>query len=133
MNKSMVEEYIPIAYSILSDNTVICRDGKISSTLRGNIAAFGAAVQMGSLLSAVAFFSQQGGASQPRQELLNIILGILKSHGDIQESEKSLFHYICEADEAERNRAKVLVVNAAIAVKLAMNLFELEMPKKPEE
>ena len=119
MNKSMVEEYIPIAYSILSDNTVICRDGKISSTLRGNIAAFGAAVQMGSLLSAVAFFSQQGGASQPRQEL--------------QESEKSLFHYICEADEAERNRAKVLVVNAAIAVKLAMNLFELEMPKKPEE
>ena len=45
MNKSMVEEYIPIAYSILSDNTVICRDGKISSTLRGNIAAFGAALQ----------------------------------------------------------------------------------------
>lgn len=132
MNKRMVEEYIPIAYKTLKDDSVICKNGRVSGTLKGNIAAFGAAVQMGSLLSAVAFFSQQGRATQPRQELLNIILGILKSHGDIQESEQSLFHYICGADDQERDRAKMLVINAAIAVKLAMNLFEPEVTKETE-
>lgn len=133
MNKRLVEEFIPYAYDALKINQTICIDGKISGTLKGNIASFGAAVQMGSLLSAVAFFSQQGGATKPRQELLNIILQILKRHGDIQESEHTLFDYICKADVEEREGIKALVINAAIAVKLAMNLFEPEKQEKTEE
>lgn len=129
----MVEEFIPSAYNILKNNSVICKEGVISRTLKGNIAAFGAAVRMGSLMSAVAFFNKQGSASQPRQELLNIILQILKEHGEIQESEQTLFHYICEADSQKKAQAKELVVNAAVAVKLAMNLFELEEPKRTED
>ena len=127
MNKHLVEELIPIACKALENNEKICINGKISSTLKGNIASFGAAIQMESLLSAVAFFSQQGGASEPRQELLNIILEVLKEHKDVPEDCTSLFTYICESKRQEMAQIKNLVVSAAIAVKLAMNLF------KPEE
>lgn len=126
MNKYLIEELIPTAYQALENNKIICQDGKISSTLRGNIASFGAAIQMGSLLSAVAFFSQQGGASKPRQELLNIILEVLKEHRDVPEDCDSLFTYLCECGRQEMAQVKNLVVSAAVAVKLAMNLFQLE-------
>ena len=130
MNKHLVEELIPIAYITLKNNKKICVNGKISSTIKGNIASFGAAIQMGNLLSAVAFFSQQGGASEPRQELLNIILEILKEHKDIPEDCASLFVYICESKRQEIAQIKNLVVSAAVAVKLAINLFE---PEENEE
>ena len=126
MNKILVESFIPIAHKELKNNNTIYKDGKISGTLKGNIASFGAAVQMGSLLSAVAFFSQQGGASQPRQELLNIIFKILKKHKDICETYTNLFDYICETKEMDMSYVRELVISAAISIKLAMNLFEIE-------
>lgn len=125
MNKHLIEELIPIAFKALESNKIICPDGKIISTLKGNIASFGAAIQMGSLLSAVAFFSQQGGASEPRQELLNVILEVLKEHRDVPEDCTSLFVYICECRKQEMPQVKNLVVSAAVAVKLAMNLFHI--------
>ena len=131
MNKHLIEEFIPIACKALENNKTICQDGKISSTLKGNIASFGAAIRMGSLLSAAAFFSQQGGASEPRQELLNVILEVLKEHKDVPEDCTSLFAYICERRRQDMAQMKNLVVSAAVAVKLAMNMFKLE--DKPEE
>ena len=138
MNRHLVEEFIPIAFKALENNKKICKDGKISGTLKGNIASFGAAIQMGSLLSAVAFFSQQGGASEPRQELLNIILEMLKEHKDMSEDCTSLFTHICENEQQGIAQMQNLVVSAAVAVKLAMNLFEPEDKvkeniSKPEE
>lgn len=126
MNKLLIETFIPIAYKALKNNEKICVDGKISSTLKGNIASFGAAIQMGSLLSAVAFFSKQGGAAEPRQELLHVILEILKEHGDVPKDCMSLFDHICGMQGQEMVQMKKLVVCAAVAVKLAMNLFEQE-------
>ena len=59
MNRILIEQYIPTAYKVLKNNPEIYVNEKISGTLKGNIASFGAAIQMGNLLSAVAFFSQQ--------------------------------------------------------------------------
>jgi len=130
MNKHLVERFIPDAYTALKNNAVIYKDGKISNTLKANIASFGASVQMGSLLAAVAFFSQQGGADQPRQELLNIIFQILRKQEEIPEEYENLFDYICKVHTA---RVKELVISAAVAVKLAMNLFELDKGKTEEK
>lgn len=130
MNRILIEKYIPLAYKALNNNTEICDNGKISGTLKGNIASFGAAIQMGNLLSATAFFSQQGGAQEKRYELLNVICEILKENGDMPRDRATLFDYICDMDEREMVKTKRLVVSAAVAVKLAMNLFE---EKKTEE
>lgn len=130
MNRILIEKYIPLAYKALNNNTEICDNGKISGTLKGNIASFGAAIQMGNLLSATAFFSQQGGAQEKRYELLNVICEILKENGDMPRDRTTLFDYICDMDEREMVKTKRLVVSAAVAMKLAMNLFE---EKKTEE
>ena len=131
MNRILIEQYIPTAYKVLKNNPEIYVNEKISGTLKGNIASFGAAIQMGNLLSAVAFFNQQGGAAEKRQELLHVILDILKEHGDAPGTCTTLFDYICDMGEREMPKAKQLVVCAAVAVKLAMNLFEPE--KKAEK
>lgn len=130
MNRILIEKYIPFAYKALENNTEICDNGKISGTLKGNIASFGAAIQMGNLLSATAFFSQQGGAQEKRYELLNVICEILKENEDMPRDCATLFDYICDMDKREMAKTKRLVVSAAVAVKLAMNLFE---EKKTEE
>lgn len=130
MNRRLIEKYIPSAYKALKNNTEICDNGKISGTFKRNIASFGAAIQMGNLLSATAFFSQQGGGEEKRQELLNVICEILKENGDMPGDCAALFDYICDMDVREMAKAKRLVVSAAVAVKLAMNLFE---EKKTEE
>lgn len=130
MNRILIEKYIPLAYKALENNTEICDNGKISGTLKGNIASFGAAIQMGNLLSATAFFSQQGGAQEKRYELLNVICEILKENEDMPRDCATLFDYICDMDKREMAKTKRLVVSAAVAVKLAMNLFE---EKKTEE
>lgn len=130
MNRILIEKYIPLAYKALNNNTEICDNGKISGTLKGNIASFGAAIQMGNLLSATAFFSQQGGAQEKRYELLNVICEILKENGDMPRERATLFDHICDMDKREMAKTKRLVVSAAVAVKLAMNLFE---EKKTEE
>lgn len=128
MNKQMIEALIPAAYTALEKNKEICREGKIARTFKNNIAAFGAAIQMGNLLSAIAFFSQQGEASKPRQELLKVILDVLKTEKKVEPNERNLFEYVKGTED--RERAKILILNAAVSIKLAMNLFELESESK---
>lgn len=116
----------------------IAENGKIVKTFRSQISSFGAAVSMGNLKSAVAFFSEQAGASVPRENLLRAIWFVLKrSEGLTQEeimkpSEKApeehpiqtdaIFDYVCENDGSV---LKNKFLDASVALKLAMNLFEL--------
>ncbi len=132
MDRHIVGEFVPIAYDILKDSPVY-KDGQISSSFKRIITSFGTAVQMGKLTPAVAFFSQRGQDDNFGQELLKIILQMLKTHGDASESEPNLFHYICEEDKKRKKGAKLEVLNASVAVKFAMNLFESEERKKRGE
>lgn len=137
MNKKEVERFIPIAYHVLKNNKRICTDNQcqIPKALQSNIASFGAAIAMGNLLSAVAFFSKQGQAAQPRDELMNVIFNVLKEdekeNKDIKQA-TTLFQYICEHIDQEI-WIKEKVINAAIAVKLSMNLFDLIDEKEDSE
>ena len=120
MNKAVINEEIGVAYKALSD-VGIAKNGKIEKTYRGQISTFGAAVVMGSLTSAVAFFSQNGEATVERQKLLEAILTVLKETKKVDEKYKSLFQLVDE----KKDDIKEEILNAAISLKLAMNLYEL--------
>ena len=77
MNKKKVNDEISTAYDVL-DTCGIARNGSISKTYRGYISTFGAAITMGSLIAAIAFFSDQGGADKDRSKLMDAIYKVLE-------------------------------------------------------
>ena len=121
MNKAIINDEVVIAYDVLK-NSEIVENGKIKKTWRGQISTVGAAVTMGSLIPAVAFFSDQGGSSVKRQYIMDAILEILKRDHIAPEKYHTLFEYVREQGEHCRED----VLNSAIALKLAMNLYTLE-------
>ena len=77
MNKQKVDQWIPKAYEALATSGIAV-NGEVDNGYRGQIAAFGASVAMGSLLSAVAFFSVQGSSAVERQKLMDAIYLLIK-------------------------------------------------------
>ena len=120
MNKAVVDGYIAKAAELLEASKV-AENGKINKTFRGYISSFGAAVTMGSLRSAIAFNSVKGGASDDRQELMKIIYALIT--GSIYSDNANLLKYVI--DENDDAKLKEKICDAAIAIKLAMNLYEL--------
>ena len=108
----------------------IAANNKIVKTFRGHISTFGAAVTMGNLKSAVAFFSEQAGATVARERLLRAICYVLLRNSGKEPDEidakkiktDEIFDYVCSHDSIQLKNA---FVDASLALKLAMNLFEL--------
>ncbi len=118
MDKKQIDRMIPVAYQSLSK---LSKNGKIDKTYRGGVSRFGAAVSMGSLESAAAFFSaDKSGASYDRKELGKIIV----KTASLGKTEKTLYDYVMGNTE-DKNVLKNRVLDAAVAVKLALNLYEL--------
>ena len=124
MNKAKIDRDIPAAYRALNDAKIV-EDGKIDAGFRGQIATFGAAVSMGSLLSAIAFFSEKNKSDVPREKLLDALFLIIQTHdGNGSTDCKDLYQYA-----AARPGCQEEVLNAAIALKLAINLY----PKREKD
>jgi CRISPR-associated protein Cmr5 len=129
MSIQRVNNWIGFAKEALEE-LEIAKDGKIVKTFRGQISSFGAAISMGNLKSAVAFFSEQAGASVPREKLIRAIWFVIKrSEGaTIEEINKShiktnsIFEFVCKNDSTALKKD---FLDASVALKLAMNLFEL--------
>ncbi len=130
MNKRKVEAYLPIALEAILSAECGIREkekdafvNKISKTYRSYISSFGAAVTMGSFKAAVAFFSQQASGEKPRQELLRAMWYIVnKSWVGAGEISKKVIEI---TDTVELARLKEEFINASLAMKLALNAFEL--------
>ena len=117
---------------------------------RGQISAFGAAVTMGSLIPAVAFFSKRSGDQSSTSEEDVDRTKFLKDDADsygtaVQkakfENASDLMQYIYNVSENETDlekKKKALktckeeIENAAIALKLAVGLYLHEVPKNTE-
>ena len=121
MNKAEVNEMLPKAYELLEKHNIVEKN-KINKSWYGQISAFGSAISTGSLLSAIAFFSQQGSCSVKREQLLKVINELVnKSKQDCD-----LFKYVTEKNKSGHDIiAKDSIINATIATKLAMKLYEL--------
>ena len=123
MNKRKVDDLIPKAYEVLKSSGIVERDengnatNKINKAWRGQISSFGASIAQGSLIAAVSFFSKKGQADVDRSKLMEAIKQLL-------ELESSLYEYV--KDECGRKAKKENIINAAVALKLAMNLYNLE-------
>lgn len=125
MVKKRVDIYIPKAYEVLRI-VEIEKDNKINSTFRGQIASFGAMIAMGSILSAVALFSAtKSNASVDRVKLMQAIYAIIKDEtGEIPKD--VLFEYVTqEIKKGNKNTVTEKIKDAAIAIKLAINLYEV--------
>lgn len=143
-NKRKIDEYIPKAIDSLSKNTKIVKNGTIASGFVGQIATFSVAVSMGSLLSAVAFFSEQKQAIVERQELMNVLYEIITGEdlNTTKDSELKLLAHVKKKYEETYKNKNILeyrrfqqdILNAAIAVKLAINFFQkVDKIEKTEE
>ncbi len=107
---------IPYAY-IAIGKKIASKDSEVDKTYRGGVSSFGAAVSMGSLISAAAFFSaENSGASYNRKAVGEIIVNTL-TEGQV---EQSLYEYVLAHPNCKNE-----VMDAAVAVKLAMNLYKL--------
>jgi len=136
MSKNRIEQYVPRAYeAIKSKHTDIATkyndDYEVIEGLKGQIASFGSAINMGNLKSAVAFFSDQGDAKTQRQNLMKAIYLIINEDKDIDDEKticknRSLFEQIVnEKDENKILEFKSKILDAAVAVKLAIRMCKL--------
>ena len=128
MNKNLINEQIGTAYEAIK-SVGISKDGlTVEKAFRGQISSFGAAITMGSTEAAIAFFSDDGGAAVERSKLIDAIVMIVEKIDpklqsiEVKNKNMRLLQYAGKyGAEAKEN-----ILNAAIAIKLAMNLFELK-------
>lgn len=120
MNKNRVNNWILTAKEALI-KTGIAENGKIDGNYRAQISSFGAAVVMGSLPAAVAFFSEQGGASVKREKLISAIYFCIT--GDYVDDVKKILEFVCKNNTYELREQ---FTDASIALKLAMNFFDMD-------
>lgn len=137
MNKQFVENYTVKAYELMRQ-----APPNKGGSIRAQISTLGAAVSSGSLLSAIAFFSASSGekkddvkdeAKKIRLYLLGIIYDILKDSKKPSGADEKgrLFDYVIAEIQAGREyEVTDKILSAAIAVKLALNLFPNENPKQ---
>lgn len=118
MNKKRVNDWLLKAKEALTQ-TGIAQNGKIDKTYRGQISSFGAAVIMGSLPAAVAFFSEQGGSSVERQKLIQAMYYCVS--GTVKK-EKDILEIVCKQNDKSMREQ---FIDASIALKLAMNFYDL--------
>lgn len=129
MNKVTVDKNIPYAYEGIRE-AKIAKDGKVSKAYRGQISTLGAAITMGSIRSAVCYFSEKAnnGTDVNRSYLLDAITYVLKNNEDTKKryNGKELKEIVNESEDAKLTSIKEDIINAAIAIKLALNLYEWE-------
>jgi CRISPR-associated protein Cmr5 len=127
MNKKRVDDWILKAKWAI-EKAQIAKDGKVKSGFRSQISSFGAAMVTGSFKSAVAFFVNDGDSKVARSKLLVAIYYVVvgKPDGDSWQADNvnpnEVLSFVCKNDGKE---VKEKFLDAAIAVKLALNFFDL--------
>lgn len=126
MNKNIINEEISLAYDAIREVGIANEKGEVQKTFRGQVTSFGASVLMGSLLSSIAFFSDDKKASVDRSLILKAIFYILEKQEKVGSEETNLFKYA----QSNQREKKEEILNAATALKLAMNLYHLTGEKE---
>lgn len=126
MNKNIINEEISLAYDAIREVGIANEKGEVQKTFRGQVTSFGASVLMGSLLSSIAFFSDDKKASVDRSLILKAIFYILEKQEKVGSEETNLFKYA----QSNQKEKKEEILNAATALKLAMNLYHLTGEKE---
>ena len=122
MNKRRVNELIPRVIEYIPSSGILI-DNEIPNEFKGYVSSFGASIIQSGLLSAVAFFEADDSKSKSdRKVLTKLILKVIYRNKKLEwKEDKTLLNYILENNNKE---TKEEVINAAIAVKLAIRVFK---------
>lgn len=129
MGKNRIEDFLPRAYEVIKFPCIqIAKkndDGEyeVQDGLKGQIAAFGASVNMGNLKSAIAFFSEQGGSKSERHKLMKAIYLVLHEN-KTECDDKDLFESVKSLNKEQIAEIKEKILDAAIALKLAFKMYK---------
>ena len=126
MGKKRVERWIPVARRALTEFGIE-NGGKIDDMFPGRAASFGAAIISGTLRSAVAFFSQRGGAAIDRRNLVSAAYYCIS--GEKLDAEKVL-KCVYENDTPD---LKEQFLDALSAIRYAMNFFMIVNKEEHDE
>ena len=127
MDKNRINRLLPIAVEVIKKEL----SEPIPNEFRGYIASFGAAVTMGRFPAAVAYYSAASkNAKEDRTKLPVMIFEVLKGE-NAAITVDTLFEYVTSfKNDNESLAIKEDVLHAAIAIKLGLNLFEIESKDK---
>lgn len=128
MNKKRVNQWIPLAKEALT-TVGIAQNEQIISTYRSQISEFGASIILSGLKPAVAFFSSQGNSTTERPKLLSAMYCIITGDFDNWKN-ADVLQDVCKASNI--NELREQFIDASIALKLAMNFFDLKDKDKEE-
>lgn len=145
MNKKKIESMLPVAHDVLlhDGGCKLRANEKINKSYRSAISSFGAAVTMGSFRAAAAFFSKdadKGDAGISRSELLRtvdfICQRIEKKWRDPGKekaewrSAENVCAFVLSRPQNEIKQLEQDFLHAAVALKLAMNAFNMDPEEK---
>lgn len=133
MGKLQVEKEIGYAYDAIREAGIPDSPGKVKKAYRSQVSSFGAALMTSGLRMAVCFYSQkasEGAAQIDRTKLLDAILIVLKkSDPKTYRQFRTLREAVVPAKSHDQEiTMRDDIVDAATAVKLAFNLYELVGP-----
>ena len=125
MNKKRVNSYIPLAQDAIRKVGIADKEDKVDGNYRSHISSFGAAIILGSLKAAVAFFSTKGSSDVERPDLLRAMYYIITNGEILLDANRvdKVLKYVCNVEN--EIALKESFINAAVALKLALNSFDL--------
>ena len=125
--KKVTPQQIKDAREILEKVNIIDEDKTVSNEYRGYIASFGASISQSGLVPSVAFFENKNANSQKeRPKVMKAILLMINNKKDDYET---LLDYILDNKIDDNNLVNLQrkIIQAAIALKLAMNTYKVKV------
>jgi len=129
-----VENLIPFAIKAVSESKMEDekKKGVVNKAYKGYISSLGAGIIQSGLLPTLAMYKGAEKSENKKADtgkLLNAIYYVIeKNHEPAVINEKDLFDYALQASKQPENRQSVIneIMNASIAIKLAIRTFKLE-------
>jgi len=126
MNKKRIEKMIPIAMDAINGSGVLDEQRKLHSNYSGYVDSFGPTVRQSGLMHAVAFNEKNENRQLINELLFKVIkeceketLNAFGRYGNLKE----LVASVTTSDNWKKKKLESLVLEAAVACKLAMRTF----------
>lgn len=140
MSKNKIDHLIPIAIDCIKSRLVNGEfkreEGKIPKEYNGYASNFGAGLRQSGLLATIAFFeAENSNSKQDRSLFTKLILDVIYKNENYkgEKYNKLLDYTLNKYDDDKKDKVKRQIVDAAIALKLAMRVFKFSEDEKQEE
>lgn len=127
-----VEKLIPAAIKAVDENMAFNKE--VNKAYKGYISAFGAAIVQSGLLPTLAMYKGSEECNNKKAEtrcLLDAIYAVIKTTNSPKPTDDNLFDYALRLLMQDPNKRQMVmneIMNASVAVKLAIRTFKLIEP-----